>query len=285
MSTLLPWQISQWQHVLNLFQQKRLPHALLLAGASGVGKKQFAENISAILCCEAPTDQPCGQCHGCRLFQTNNHPDVLCVDVEEKSRAIKIDQVRELGEFIQKTPHTAQYKIVMLFQAEKMNIAAANALLKSLEEPAPNTLIILVSSQVGRLLPTLLSRCQRINFSAPEKTLALEWLDAQNAQGDLVLALQYAFGAPLLAKQYLEDDFVTFVQSLSDDIAQVKNQKQSAVAVAEAWAKHDVEQVLEGLFSLVDGDVDFYDKLLEAKRSYVSGVNLNAQMMFEALLI
>jgi DNA polymerase-3 subunit delta' len=199
-----------------------VPHALLLHGPEGVGKLQLAEQFAQLLLCEAakPRETPCGKCDGCRWFLAGHHPDVRFVEPEaiarrvaqedgegaEKSKAkpsleIKIDQVRGLADFVNLASHRGGKRIVVLHPAEAMNVPAANAVLKSLEEPPGSALFVLVSHRAARLLPTVRSRCVPVPVPLPPADAAQAWLKEQGIE-NAARRLAFAGGAPLKA---LED--------------------------------------------------------------------------------
>ena len=205
---------------------ERMPHAILAHGPAGIGKVQFARALAAALLCENRT-QPaaCGGCPSCHWFSQGNHPDYreilpeAAAEDEEgeaeaeaagraekaKSLVIKIDQIRAVADFVSLSTHRAGFRVLVLHPAEALQPASANALLKTLEEPPPRTLIVLVSDRPARLLPTLLSRCRRVALHAPARDVALAWLREQGiAQPDA--ALDAAGGAPLLARDLAETD-------------------------------------------------------------------------------
>jgi len=147
----------------------RVAHAYLFEGPDGVGKRLVALALARALLCE--TNQGCGDCTACRKVDHNNHPDVHLLDSE--GNIIKIDQVRALQQQLSLRPLEGRYRICLIDGAEQLNPAAANALLKTLEEPQPQTVIILLSSQPESLLVTIRSRCQRLPFQRlPKKQLA-----------------------------------------------------------------------------------------------------------------
>ena len=140
-----PWQLQEWQQLSQQIAAKKLPHALMFAGAKGIGKRHLAEALAQLLLCLSPIEgTPCGKCRGCMLNKAQNHPDLIVISPEEGAKGIKVDQVRALIEDLGKTAQQGGYKVVVLEPAEAMNANAANALLKSLEEPAASTLLILV---------------------------------------------------------------------------------------------------------------------------------------------
>lgn len=146
---------------IDLFKQQgqagRMPHALLITGPANVGKSTLARFFAQYLNCQAG-DKPCGRCLSCRKLVTGNHPDIRLFDDEDK--ALKIDQVRELQRELSLSPRESNYRVAILCNFEKATIGAANALLKTLEEPASPVIMILTTPEPGNLLPTIVSRCQ-----------------------------------------------------------------------------------------------------------------------------
>jgi DNA polymerase-3 subunit delta' len=195
------------------------PQPLLLAGPRGVGKEEFAQTLARwLLCPGASLTGPCGACMACRLLASGNHPDYREVrpDALEEgeeaaggaegragkrpgaSRWIKVEQARELSEFVQLAPHFGARKSIVIVEADRLHPSAANALLKTLEEPLPGRHFLLVTSRPQRLLPTVRSRCIRLQFRLPNQDDALDWL-AREGVADARSALAMAGGAPLRA--------------------------------------------------------------------------------------
>lgn len=202
----LPWQHTHWRQLNRQWTESRLPHALLLTGPPGLGKRHFARVLAARLLCAA-TDGPqaCGQCRDCRQLTAGSHPDHVLVVPEAPDSPIKVDQVRELGDFLARTRQRERVKIAVLEPADRLNANAANALLKTLEEPPPDRLLLLISSLPGRLSATIRSRCQRLTFTPPPADAALAWLRAELSEGfDAELLLRLAGGAPLLAREWAD---------------------------------------------------------------------------------
>lgn len=211
--SVYPWQSETLAKLSS--HRGRLPHALLLHGHSGIGKFDFAIELAKSLLCLAPSlnGEPCQQCASCGWYEQNNHPDFRLLvpeqDAEEdadlspaskktsKKSQISVAQVRELGSFLSLTSHqSGGLRIVVIHPAEALNIASASGLLKMLEEPPVGVIFILVTHQINRLLPTIISRCQRIDMPMPARQVALDWLQAQG-QADAERLLDYAGGAPL----------------------------------------------------------------------------------------
>jgi DNA polymerase-3 subunit delta' len=221
---VFPWQIKQWQQIWRAKQENRLAHALLVAGVGGTGKAQFVESFVRAYCCKhskttasdcVPTDE-CS-CHACRLIKGRAHPNVLWIEPEKIGSAIKVDQIRDISDFINQTSLQEEYRIVIVNPADEMNINAANALLKTLEEPSPGSILILISNHPAQLPATILSRCQRIIFPRPDKALALTWLNKQlsshnkksEIKHDGELLLRLAHGAPLAAMQLVKNEILS----------------------------------------------------------------------------
>jgi len=253
----LPWHKSLWQQILCSWQQNRLPHALLLSGAQGMGKSLFVENLAHILLCEHfhPSNheippQACGVCKSCLLFHSKNHPDLHWVQPAEIGKPIQVDQVRHLIDFSALTPHYNRYRIVIIQPAESMNRNAANSLLKLLEEPPPSTLLMLVSHQHARLLATIRSRCQRLDFSHPDKTIAESWLNTHiSEKTDVKLLLNLSAQAPLAAQALSETGDMEKRQQLFESLRKIITDRVEPVSTAMQWDKLGAIQVLSWMLS------------------------------------
>lgn len=208
-----PWN----QPILEAFRQRlaRLPHALLVHGPRGVGKLALAERLAQLLLCEGAdaARRFCGACDACRWFSAGNHPDYRRVEPEiywkeppeekdrKPSRVIKIEQVRDLSDFLNVKSHRAGLRVALLRPMDEMQPAAATSLLKSLEEPPPGAVFILVAERPALLLPTIRSRCVALPVPVPGRDAALKWLAGEGVKG-AERWLAYAGGAPLEALKY-----------------------------------------------------------------------------------
>ena len=203
---LYPWLSGHWSFFIQSLEQDRFAHALLMEGPAGSGKMALANAMVARLLCREDRAVACGQCRSCELLVGGAHPDYFDLHPEEDSEFIKVDQVRGLISRLDLTTSISMRKVAYIHPAECMNAAAANALLKSLEEPAGETVLILVSNNPGRLPVTIRSRCQSISVSLPEKKVASDWLQkiTGKAVNEVNAALQATGGRPLLAAQYLD---------------------------------------------------------------------------------
>jgi DNA polymerase III subunit delta' len=187
-----------------------LAHAYLIHGASGIGLEAFAGAWGRALLCETPraSGQACGQCASCQLNAAGNHPDLTLLTLEEEEETdskaakvateIKIDQVRAFTEGVNLGTHRAGRRVVIVTPAEALNLPAANALLKTLEEPPEGTVFLLVTTALSRLLPTIRSRCRLLPVATPDAKVASAWLTQQGI-ADAHRWLASAHGAPLAA--------------------------------------------------------------------------------------
>lgn len=261
LASIHAWNRSIWDRLPGF---ERLPAALLLAGPSGVGKRAFADALAqALLCAASRADRTaCGQCASCRLLLLESHPDLRVLEVssaddaeapaeesgarKEKaaSQWIKIDAVRGLRDFLAFTSHLAGRKVVVIHDADRLYANAANALLKTLEEPPTNTHIILVSSHPNRLPVTVRSRCVRVAFAIPGTDSSLEWLAAQGSS-HAEAALAYAGGAPLLANEWADGETWGQRRKLVDTVFAAPDV--DAVAVADGIDAEQLADLLRGL--------------------------------------
>lgn len=244
MHKIYPWQQAFWQKLLH--SRRFWGHALLLKGKQGIGKYDFARRLAqSLLCTEPVVDrQACGRCASCGWFEQGGHPNFYQVvpeafsavagesaekeESDEKSGAapkksasqqIGIEQIRKLNDFVYLTGHQGGYKIVLIYPAEAMNTAAANALLKKLEEPPPDVLFILVTHQAQHLLPTIRSRCQQLAMPLPDIAASVAWLRQQgvNDPEECLAAAGYAPLSALLISQGGDAaSFEQFVRHVAD---------------------------------------------------------------------
>jgi DNA polymerase-3 subunit delta' len=198
----LPWHGAAWQRFNEQLQQQRLPHAILLAGPMHTGLERLALALARLLLCESPSGGlNCGRCRACDLSASGSHGDFLWLEPEGGSRVIKIDQVREAVGLAYKTASFGARTVIVLDPADRMNSAAANALLKSLEEPSPGTHLILTCTRLHALPPTIRSRCQLTKLPVPSQSAGLSWLDLITGdRGTSEQLLAAADGLPLLAE-------------------------------------------------------------------------------------
>jgi len=236
-----PWLQILADSMADSLSRDRMPHALLLTGQPGVGKSALADYISRqLLCAALPADWiPCGRCAGCLQYAAGTHPDYFRVEPAEDSSVIKVDQVRELAEKLSLSSHHGGFKVALLAPADAMNINAANSLLKTLEEPSDNTVLLLVSTRPARLPATIRSRCQQLRVEVPARDVALCWLAGQVPEDQLDIYLQLAHGAPLEALRQAQDGLILLRRERFDALLGILDGSCSALAVAQDWSKDE----------------------------------------------
>jgi DNA polymerase-3 subunit delta' len=242
------WQMSQWQHLQQLIESDRLPHALLLVGPDSIGKLRFAKALAGYLLCESPGQlAACGHCRSCHFQIDASNPDYREICPDEGKRQIGIDQVRSLLHFSGQHAHRDNgKKIVVIHPVEAMNVYTANALLKTLEEPNAGTILILVSHSSSQLLPTIRSRCVQLRFGVPDTALAQSWLRDYVGDGELSKTLlREVGGRPLAARQTFDDDGLAVRQSFDSALTALFEGQKTALQVAEEFLDKDTLQVLD----------------------------------------
>ncbi|ENY72080.1 DNA polymerase III subunit delta' [Aeromonas diversa CDC 2478-85] len=246
---MYPWLIPQWHSLLEVARGGRLGHAWLLLGDEGLGKEQLADALAQRhLCQQLVDDHPCGHCHACQLLAKGHHPDLGRVGREGKS--IGVDPVRALCQRLGESPQLGRGKVVIIEQAERMTEAAANALLKTLEEPAGNSLILLLASQSSRLLPTILSRCNKHLCPIPAESLTLRWLEEQGVHAT-PSQVRICQGAPLRVKAYLEEGGDDERRSLLEQLCRLSRHPAELPGLATRIA-NDLERHLPWLQLLIN---------------------------------
>lgn len=253
--TLAPWHADNWRRLQARRVQHRLPHALLLCGATGLGKRAFAGAFAAALLCERAGDSACGQCHACKLVQAGSHPDAVRIGLElrddgggteqRRRTEIIVDQIRALGERLALTSQFGGVQIALIDPADAMNASAANALLKTLEEPTPATIIVLVADQPARLPATIRSRCQRIDVHLPPRDQARAWLARQGIDATTaVAALDAAGGNPGLALDLAKSGGLNLQKEVDADLSALRGGTASASQIAVRWSRSDPQRRL-----------------------------------------
>ena len=319
MAEAYPWQDALWQQLAG---RKQHAHAYLLHGPAGIGKRALAERLMASLLCQRPKAQDaCGECKSCLLLKAGSHPDNYILEPEEADKAIKVDQVRDLVSFVVQTAQMGGRKVVLIEPVEAMNINAANALLKSLEEPSGDTVLLLVSHQTSRLLPTIKSRCVQQACPLPSEAMSLAWLAKtlpDCSEEERVELLTLAAGSPLAAVNLQAQGVREQRALVVDGVKKLLKQQQSPTQLAEGWnaipllllfdwfcdwssliLRYQLTQDEEGLGltdmrkviqylaqkSAQDKVLNIQDWILAHRQKVMSKANLNRVLLLEALLV
>lgn len=234
---MFSWQQKNWLTLTDSLKNQRLGHGLLFHGAAGIGKNAFALEFAHWLMCEQPlTDSACGQCKSCNLNNAHSNPDLLMIEPEEEGKAIKVDQIRDLIQKVSLTSHSQNYRVIIISPADALNINASNSLLKTLEEPPNNTVLILVSDAPSKLMATIRSRTQMVRFDLPSEQESLEWLQQQNIeQPELVLKLNA--NAPLSALSMSQGNGLIVREQLFNNWQALAEGNADALESAAIWLK------------------------------------------------
>lgn len=319
MAEAYPWQNTLWQQLAGRTQHA---HAYLLHGPAGIGKRALAERLMALLLCKSPAGlEACGQCKSCLLLAAGSHPDNYILEPEEADKAIKVDQVRDLVGFVAQTAQLGGRKVVLIEPVESMNINAANALLKSLEEPSGDTVLLLVSHQSSRLLPTVRSRCVQQACPLPSEAMSLQWLATalpDCSEEERVELLTLAAGSPLMAANLQAQGVREQRAQVVDGVKKLLKQQVSATQLAEGWnaipllllfdwfcdwsnlilryqltqdekglGLPDMRKVVQYLAQKASREkvLNIQDWILAQRQKVLSKANLNRVLLLEALLV
>jgi DNA polymerase III subunit delta' len=234
-----PWLTEHMAALSSSRAANRVPHALLIHESPGAGGEWLAFWVARLLLCTAD-DKPCGLCTSCKNVSEGRHADLMVVQPTEDSKQIRIEQVRDVCAELALTSHQGGYKIGIVSPADTMNRFAANALLKTLEEPTPNTMLILVASQPSRLPATIMSRCQRINIRPPDRAQSIEWLKKAKGAGDWGAVLDVIGDAPLAAMDLDPAEVAKLNAEVRQTLVDAMNGRVDPVAVAERWSRSEV---------------------------------------------
>lgn len=300
-----PWQGELWKRLFHQFESDHLPHALLISGLQGVGKLQLGKALAQLLLCNQPVQSlACGQCKGCHLFNAQTHPDFQLI-IPEVGKQIKIEEIRALQAVIHSAAQMSGRKVVLLGPAESLNLNAANALLKSLEEPPGATHLILFTHQNSGVLPTISSRCQLLTLPIPDRQITLDWL-AKVAGDRAPELLTAARDLPVRALAMLDGDHLAEREAVRTALLQLSTGEVGPVATAASLKNHSLEQVCLQVIDLVEtwlqqsvdsdkplqqwqgeavGFLSFRDKALALLRKARGGANPNVQLAMEDLFI
>jgi DNA polymerase-3 subunit delta' len=300
----MPWHNQNWTDLHGRLANNQLPHALLLVGGQHTGKSKFALGFSRMLLCSKPDGaHNCGLCHACQLSARGNHGDFLWVQPEESSRTIKIEQIRNVVKFANKTAGFGLRKIIVFSPTDSMNLNAFNALLKVLEEPPTNTYFILVCQRLYGIPQTIRSRGQVVRLVTPDSEACLLWLDqttGSRQQSEKLLST--AGGMPLLAKQIFNADGAGELVAARQNLSEFLRGEFTMAETATAWSDIELGVFLEQLARELQrqleaptaaqlrsrqgrGVFQLLDETARILRAVHSGANPGRQLALEALLL
>lgn len=235
-----PWQQRAFDHALATLEAGRLGHGLLICGPAGLGKRAVAERLAHYVLCGGEPDPGS---RNAQLIAAGTHPDFALVsfvptkDGSKLRTEIIIDQMRALSQKLSMTPQYGVAQVAIITPADAVNRSACNALLKTLEEPAPGRFLWLVSDQPSRLPATIRSRCQRLEFRLPPGEESLAWLQRQgHSLSGSTEALDAARGHPGLADQWLREGGISLRKGVASDLDKLRRGELGVVDTAQKWA-------------------------------------------------
>jgi len=320
------WQKDLWDKLTSEFREGKLAHAYLISGAQGIGKEFFAYGLAKFIMCSAPEKlSACGLCANCNYGGDGEggHPDTIALTIDEGSRDIKIEQVRSMSGFLEKTSHAGRAKVAIIANAHRMNTGAANALLKTLEEPTENTYLLLSTHLPGSLPATIRSRCHKVSMQIPDQKIAIDWLSLHIPdQEDPVSLARSAQNRPLYGLELSHTDGLKNQQQFLNKLVQL-SAGETSIQATVALAKKIGEQVVvryliqvsiilvkylltnqqsselesghQELLSMFQAGkavsislplslMRYYDQVQESHRQLLSSTNPNPQLIMESLL-
>lgn len=245
----MPWHAEHWERLQARRRRDAMPHALLLCGPAGLGKRGFLHRfVRGLLCEQAVDGEACGRCRSCLLLDAGTHPDLVMLGLGLRKDGgqrsdIVVDQIRDLSARLAMASQFGGWQVACIDPADAMNTAAANALLKTLEEPSPNTLLLLVADAPWRMPQTIRSRCQRIEFQLPPRDEALAWLQAEGVK-DAAAALDAAGGNPGMAKAWAEEGALARRQEVRKDLTALAAGRGETMEVVRRWLDNEPGQRL-----------------------------------------
>jgi DNA polymerase-3 subunit delta' len=311
--------MTQWQQLGAYVARDAIPCGLLLSGLQDTGKFSVAKQFAQLVLCQQPATFPCGHCRSCQLYLVGNHPDLLIVQPEGNHRAIKVEQIRHLVQVLGQTSALEHYQVTIISPAETMNQAAANALLKTLEEPRGAVLIILVSHHVTAVPATIRSRCQHIQLPVPTHEHAIKWLTQQlGSEQEAAILLAMTDNLPIKALQYAQHQKIEQRNILLSQLQQLQDGTLEPLKVAATYLSGNMQELLAFLTTIIidmirlkfranDHNLNnrdkiaelslmshdrsavqlfhYLDQVFEAMKLIISNVSLNSQLLLERLFI
>jgi len=234
-------------------QEDRIPHAMLFCGTDGVGKFLVAEALAAAILCHAPVhNQACGHCKACRALAAGTHPDFFQIQPESETKAapaIRIEAVRKLQEEIARIPLLSERRVVIMQEADKMNEAAANCLLKTIEEPSGQIVFILLTSRPSALLDTIISRCMRVEFGILQPEELVKILQQQGIEEPLAGKLASIADGSVSKALAMQDEELLNLQTQAFDLASAAGTLgvEQLLQLAKEMSSHSRERLIQWL--------------------------------------
>jgi DNA polymerase-3 subunit delta' len=270
----VPWLASQLEQLRRARAANRYPTALLIHGQRGAGGEWLARFAAQLALCRAAAP-PCGRCRDCRQFLSEQHPDFMLLSPIEDSKYIRVEQVRELNQELALSSHAGGATVVLITPADALNANAANALLKTLEEPRPGVTLILVASVPSRLPATLISRCLRLGIVAPPRAVSLAWLARHKGPGPWASVLDVLGEAPFEAMRCEPLELERVAAETFEALRAVVAGGADIPAIAERWARGGIFELrLAGLETWLTACIDCISRAPHQSDKMCGGAHL-----------
>lgn len=256
-----PWLNGPYKQIISQHQAGRGHHALLIQSLPGMGDDALVWGVSRWLMCTSPQGmKSCGHCHGCQLMLAHNHPDEYTLSVEKGKTSLGVDAIRQVTDKLYHFAQQGGAKVVHIPQAEQLTEAAANALLKTLEEPPGNSWFFLSSRQPSALPATLRSRCMTLHLNVPPEAQSLHWLSSQVSQTESLLLsiLRLAGGAPAAALEMLKSDQLAQREQLCQALSRAL--PEDALVLLPQLNQDSVTQRIHWLMTLLLDGVKYHQQ-------------------------
>ncbi|MFV0449662.1 MAG: DNA polymerase III subunit delta' [Vibrio sp.] len=218
MQNLHSWLQGSWDSWKRQLDNSSFASATLISSSPGLDTFQLAEQFARSLMCTTSTSEPCGFCHGCDLMQSGNHPDYHVVKPEKEGKAITVEQIRQCNRIAQESSQLSGYRLFVIEPAEAMNESAANALLKTLEEPPEKCVFVLIAAKVSALLPTIVSRCQQVAIPEPHSAVVTQWLKKELGVDVPTFASHLNGNAPVQTKAFMQSGDIDAYKSIEESL-------------------------------------------------------------------
>lgn len=291
----MPWIQPAYDQVLNELRAKRLAHAVLVQGDQGVGIEFLAQSIAHLRLCREPLDKACGQCKSCLLMKSGTHPDIKILEPSGAGQVIKVDQIREAVVFLSQTPQISDWKVVWVTEAHRMNHNAANALLKVLEEPPGNSLLILVTDRPQILLPTVRSRCRKLMVPLPSETETRAYCSTEAVSEQQLESLLPILGLrPTKICEWSKEGHLSQWQTLEKGLEQFGQNGITTMALTDSLKDIALSDILAWLMQMAAGRsrsvsgtpvdrawLSLYDRLAAMHQDAERGTNPNKQLLLD----
>ena len=252
-NSVLPWQEQNWDSLYGYIKQDRIPQALLIFGASGLGKQALANRFAySLLCCNLGDNGfCCGVCVSCLLINADTHPDLIRIKPDEDKKSISINQIRQVVSNTYLKPQFEAHRVIIINPADVMTIQAINAFLKCLEEPTERTVFILITGKPNKLPATIISRCQKLTVTMPEKNVLSDWLNGQGIHNNQDTLSNLVRGSLLTAPQVADDTLLKQRTNCFKDWLAIAKQSAYPAIVSEKWQKLPETELVNWLISWV----------------------------------